>query len=439
MPRDSQRSWRKRRWRFTIGIALLGTILADSAQAVVFTVNSAEDVMDANPGDGLCETAPGNGACTLRAAIQETNALAGADQIILPPSTYLLTIVAHLVVNGDLTITGAGASSTIIDGNASVLRIDSGALFIGSGITVSISEVTIRKGTRAGGIVTSQGGGISNAGTFTLVNSIVSGNGASVGGGIFNGGTLTLVNSTVSGNGPRFGGGIFNTGTLTLLSSTVSGNHVDNSGGGISNGGTLTLVNSTVSGNSAHGDGGGIFNFGTVSAFNSTITDNRADSNLEGFGTGGGIFVDSGTFTFQNTIIAGNHETEFTAGLGQWVPVFGDCAGTLTSNGNNLMRVLNCTVNGSGLTVADPLLGPLQSNGGSTRTHALLTGSPAIDAGSSSGCRDSLGALLLTDQRGATRHFDGNNDGAAQCDIGAVEFGSGPGSPGDFDGDGEAT
>jgi hypothetical protein len=174
-----------------------------------------------------------------------------------------------------------------------------------------------------------------------------------------------------------------------------------------------------------------------MSAFNSTITDNRADSNLDGFGTGGGVFSDSGTFTFQNTIIAGNHETEFIGGLGQWVPVFGDCAGTLTSNGNNLLRVLNCTVNGSGLTVADPLLGSLQNNGGATPTHALLTGSPAIDAGSSSGCRDSLGTLLLTDQRGATRHFDGNNDGAVRCDIGAVEFGSGSGSPGDFDGDGK--
>lgn len=82
------------------------------------------------------------------------------------------------------------------------------------------------------------------------------------------------------------------------------------------------------------------------------------------------------------------------------------------------------------------MLGLLQNNGGATRTHALIT-SKAIDEGGSIGCPDSLGALLLTDRRGDTRHFDGNNDGAARCDIGAVEFGSGSGSQADFDGDGK--
>src|SRR5262249_60727782 len=71
------------------------------------------------------------------------------------------------------------------------------------------------------------------------------------------------------------------------------------------------------------------------------------------------------------------------------------------------------------------ILGPLKNNGGPTQTHALVAGSPAIDAGDSSGCRDDSGALLQTDQRGFPRNVDGNSDGTARCDIGAVEFGAG--------------
>lgn len=123
-----------------------------------------------------------------------------------------------------------------------------------------------------------------------------------------------------------------------------------------------------------------------------------------------------GLFQFQNTILAGNVEAL----------AFGDCAGTLTSHGNNVMQQVNesnCTVNGGGVTIADPVLGPLQANGGPTLTHALLAGSPAIDGGNPGGCLDHLGALLQ-DQRGLPRMVDGNQDGAVQCDIGAVEFGS---------------
>jgi len=201
------------------------------AQAATFAVNSPADVNDANPGNGLCETAPGNGVCTLRAAIQETNALAGTDEIILSPNTYLLTVVSELGITGSLTITGGGASTTIIDGNKSV-RPNSRVLVAGSGITVNISGVTIRNGGTG-----DDGGGIFNVGTMTLTNSMVSGNNAGVdGGGILNdvGGTLTLTNSTVSGNNAGDdAGGVFNV-----------------------NGGTMTLINSTVSGNSC-GDGGG--------------------------------------------------------------------------------------------------------------------------------------------------------------------------------------
>ena len=128
---------------------------APYAQAAVFTVNTTSDVGDASPGDGICDATPPTRVCTLRAAIQEANALAGADQIISLPNVYVLTLLRRTRLSSDdLTITGGGASTTIIDGNRSV-RPDSGVLVISPRITVSLSGVTIRNGgrTTSGGIV----------------------------------------------------------------------------------------------------------------------------------------------------------------------------------------------------------------------------------------------------------------------------------------------
>src|SRR4029434_3974851 len=126
-----------------------------------------------------------------------------------------------------------------------------------------------------------------------------------------------------------------------------------------------------------------------------------------------------------------------------FVATTGECDGTIISNGNNLMEnydTSHCTVTGNPL-LADPRLGPLQNNGGPTQTHALLSGSPAIDAGNPNGCRDQFGVLLTTDQRGLPRStLDGNRDGTARCDIGAVEFDSETEVTADvdFDGDGRS-
>jgi len=162
--RNHQRDWKSRlleqcgnksRWGVVIGLTLLGVFSA-SVQAAVCTVNNPFDVSDASPGNRVCETAPGNGVCTLHAAIQESNALAGDDMIILPPNIYLLTQVAELTITGNLTITGGRASTTIIDGNKSA-RADSGVLRINSGAIVIISGVIIRNGGRTAG------GGIDNS------------------------------------------------------------------------------------------------------------------------------------------------------------------------------------------------------------------------------------------------------------------------------------
>ena len=198
------------RWSVIIAITLLGVFLSTSAQTAVFRVNTRFDGLDANPGNGVCETAPGNGICTLRAAIQETNALAGDDTIILAPNTYVPnTFVSHEYpsIAGNLTITGSGASTTTIEGDLK----GGGVLGINAGFTVNLSGVTIGSQTI--------GPAIGNRGTLTLSDSTVS----NVGGGIYNSGTLTLVNSTVSRNfaGTR-GAGIDNIGTATLINSTVS-------------------------------------------------------------------------------------------------------------------------------------------------------------------------------------------------------------------------
>ena len=402
------------RWAVVVRMALLGVLLSVSTQAAVFTVNTSSDgfsgAFDANPGDGVCETAPGNGICALRAAIQETNALAGDDTIILPPNTYRLSINlidSSLIVAGNLTITGGGASTTIISGG-----VESQLLVINSGVAVNLSGVTIL----GPGLF---GSGISNGGTLTLTDSIVI-RGST--GGIANSGTATLINSTVSGNANL--GGIFNIGTLTLINSTVSGNFSAR-GGGIRNSGTATLINSTVSGNSALGEGGGIFNSGAANLFNATITNNHAGSigssvSSGSLGSGGGVFNAPGaTFNFQNSIIAGNFET---VGMPapppintMFVPIPGECDGIINSTGSNLMAIADCTVTGSAPILGNPNLGPLQNNGGPAQTHALLSGSPAIDAGDPNGCRDEFGLLLTTDQRGFNRP-------ALGCDIGAFEL-----------------
>jgi hypothetical protein len=432
-------------WGLALGMALLVFFLSASVHAVVFTVNSPSDppLGDANPGDGVCLTS--NGLCTLRAAIQETNALLGADTIILPPNTYLLTEVAELLITDNLTITGSGASTTIIDGNGS-LRPSSGGLRVGVRATVTITSLTVINGFRlepnglsGGGLLNSGiltisnsslsgradfGGAIANDGTMTLINSTVRiGIAFKEGGGIYNNARMTLVGTTVnfSNQAAARGGGIFNIGTMTLTNSTVSSNSAT-WGGGIFNAGTLTLTNSTVSENGADQDGGGIYNenFGRVNLFNVTMTRNQADRSFRGMGIGGGIFNGAigAPFTFQNTILAGNSET-LRLPNGIFIATTGECAGgTIGSSGNNLMENYNtghCTVVGTAPILADPKLGPLQNNGGPTQTHGLLAGSPAIDGGNLGGCRDNLGVLLPTDQRGFPRTF------GSRCDIGAYE------------------
>jgi hypothetical protein len=329
---------------------------------------------------------------------------ASGDSILVAPATYS----ESPTINFNLKIIGSGAATTIIDGRNGVDIHDSGA-------RVTLSKITIRNGAR----------GISNNGTLTVDDGIISANSPS--GGIGNYGTMTLNRCTISGNTAAVfyysaAGGIDNGGVLTVNDSTISGNSAEGNyvcGGGIYNSGTLTINNSTLNGNHARGAssgiGGGIDNVGgTVVLNNSTLSENTATI-YGGHGLGGGIanggcVTDGGsrssTVTLRNSIVANSKG--------------GNCAGTpMTSKGYNLSSDNTCHFKRTGdLNDTDPKLGPLQNNGGPTQTQALLPGSPAIDAGDPSGCTDSKGHLLKSDQRGMPRPDKEDSSG---CDMGAFE------------------
>jgi subtilisin family serine protease len=353
----------------------------------VFTANT---VVDENDGINVNNV-------SLREAIAAANSQAGDDTIQFSVAGTINLTGALPDLTSNIRITGPGADQLTI-------RRDTGGdyriLTVGTGATVGISGLTL-----TGGFL-SDGGGIFNSGTLNLTESTVSGNSAWYGGGLVNAGTMTVTDSTVSGNWTNNqGGGIFNVGTLTVAGSTFSGN-LSNYGGGILNGnsvanGTLTVINSTFSGNSARG--GGIYNGNqsTLAVTNGTFTGNS------GFG-GGGIYGAGGPIVLNNTIVAGNSSTLGEPNISGGVDAansFNNLIGIGGSGG--LTDGTNANIVGVDASlVLDPTLA---DNGGPTKTHALVAGSPAIGAGNPA-------FSSATDQRGLgfSRLFN--------PDIGACEY-----------------
>jgi hypothetical protein len=338
---------------------------------------------------------------SLRQALINANAFAGTDNITfnLPTGSQTINLTGALPdINGDLTIINTTGANNL------TVRRDTGGDYriftVNDGVNATFDGLTITNGSgksesKYEGLIL--GGGIFNdGGTLTVTNSIISGNSAEFGGGIFNdGGTLTVTNNTISRNSAQQdGGGIYNyIGTLTVTNSTISANSAQQDGGGIfNNDSTLTVTNSTISGNSAQQGGGGIFNNGTVKAKNTIIAKNTANSSPDFFGT----------LTSQGYNLIGNVGTNNFAS-NTTGDVYGDPNNTTMPNSGAVESA----------TAIDPKLGSLTNNGGSTQTMALLSGSPAINAGDTD-----LTSVPTTDQRGENRVKQGRIDiGAYESDL----------------------
>ncbi len=374
--------------------------------------------------------------------------------ITFDPSLAGQTIIlaSELVINKNLTIDG-GTNAITISGNGvtRVFNVTSGE--------ATLAHLAIYRGKVAG--ASAQGGGIYvNVGAILHLQYVelrdnaalgddgtaATLSGVAYGGGVYNAGTLSVQNSTLRGNvagggstyyefdgngGDGKGGALYNTGTLTLQNSTLysnaawggdanryeqnygSDNGGNGAGGGVYNAGTLTVQNSTFSGNQGTGGwggpsggsagqsiGGGLATYNSATIQNTTFADNAS---LQGVG-----IYNAGTWNLVNSLLVSQTANPDCVNAGS----------PATTAKNNLPKTATCP----GATVTTtPRLGALADNGGGPKTHALLIGSPALDAGDATTCASLPGGDL--DQRGVARH-DGNADGTATCDIGAYEAGT---------------
>ena len=374
--------------------------IALSTQAATITVTNTND----------------NGAGSLRQAIVDA---VNGDTIDFGVTGTITLTTGGLPVIKAISINGPGPDHLTVDGNhaSGVFQVQ-----LDGGGAATIAGLTITNGNA------NRGGGISNEfSMLTVSNCTISGNSApdvfGVGGGIFNdvafsNATLEVLNCTISGNSAGDnGGGIYNyggsnTATLKVINSTLSGNSAHFYGGGIYNlsayGGSAPadILNSTFSGNTAGRFGGGIYNNAStggsspLAVLHSTFSDNSAFG-----GPSGGIANFSGALQLGSTILNASS--------------ISNSSGTITSLGYNLS-----SDDGGGFLTATgdqinttPMLGPLQDNGGPIFTHALLTGSPAIDAGDPNFDPNAFNPPMLYDQRGSG--YDRVAHG--RIDIGAFE------------------
>ncbi|HEX8249422.1 MAG TPA: choice-of-anchor Q domain-containing protein [Pyrinomonadaceae bacterium] len=338
-----------------LGLILSGGFFAPEASAAIFTVTNNAD----------------SGAGSFRQAVLAANSAGTNDTIEFAPalSGATITLASEIFLGGTgtLTINGLGANRLIIDGGTGNNRL------FQTGGTVTIRGVTLQNGGGPG---------------FSDVGSAVRGN--------F--GTIVLDGVIVQNN--QSNAVYFQLGSNHVISnSTIANNTADSCAGVRADRTSVTITNTTFSGNNSTSSAGGglcIWDASTATIRNSTIANNNA--NGAGGQGGGGMQIFSSTVTFGNTIIAGN-----TSPTGPDIHRF---SGTVQTTGGNLIGN-NSTVsgafpagapngNGDKVNVAALLL-PLGNYGGTTLTRALLSTSPAINAG------NNVAGTPPTDQRGAAR------------------------------------
>jgi hypothetical protein len=427
---------------------LLALVFADRASAAMFTVVN------------LADSGPGS----LRQAVLDANASGGPDEIAFAvPGTIALTS-GEMAITDDLAVNGPGAGLLTVSGGGQsrIFNVDDGSPEV---IEVTLSGLTLTHGFVPGPGGTG-GAVLVDRETLTILDSLISDSTADFGGNVgASNATLRIENSTLRGGAATFGGNLHTAGQLTLERSTVSGGSAQ-SGGGISlnlSPGQSDIRFSTISGNSSSQYGGGIdVAFGNLRIEGCTISGNVAGSQ-RGFGFGGGISAESFVDIVDSTI-SGNLSQLFGGGIyfepadmGEQLPV-GDITLRLTTLSNNtaleggnlyihstrgessidhsilangvpedvggelqevpvtysLIEAFAVAIdnpsNAHNLFGVDPLLGPLRNNGGPTKTHDLLPGSPAIDAGD-----PAIPDPPAADQRGLARIF------GPAVDLGSVE------------------
>lgn len=435
--------------RLLLVIALMTPMwlgVAGDAHAASFNVTSSADAHDAVPGDGICRANIAPAGCTLRAAIEEANALAGVDVVRVPAGTYTLTL-GELTLTGDIEIVGAGAGGTFVEASSQPLGGATNVFGIRPHVVALITGLTVRNGKngiqtssdvqvrlQAVTISSNSGAGVSNdpSSRIAIQDSIISHN-RTHGIQCFGEGdlvsTLSVLRSTITGNfattapGNLDGGGIYaHNCNVTVRDSTISLNSAQGEGGGFAgyDVGLHTFTNVTFSGNVAARGGGlrvaGLESWAASAAFeNVTMANNRA---LE---SGGGHSLrirHSSTVprvSLHNSILvtsqaSGPNCAFESANETRNISV----GGNIEFPGQSCLVVSPPTGSVPDLSNVDPRLGALANNGGPTQTHALLATSPAIDRIPAASCPS-------TDQRGLPRPRDGNADGIVRCDVGAFE------------------
>lgn len=345
--------------------------------AAKFAVNSTDDIVDAAPGDGICETAAGNGICTLRAAVQEANAFAGQDKIVLKAKKYSLiagsegesggagedaAATGDLDITESVTIIGQGSAYTSVDGS----HLDRVFHIIGTADdVVRFSGITVQNGNVLG-----QGGGIFNDSdasvTITLCSikdNLAYGN---AGGGIASSGPLTIVSSIIARNALYYGmsgsnavgGGVAATGpnaALSVTGSKIVSNSVSavvepaigesgsawGGGIGVSGANTVMISNTRILSNAADSwspsslasSGGGLFISGGTNP--ALISASKISNNIARGATadGGGIAVIDASSTFKGCTVTGNAATGVSAALGGGIYLQGDALMTVGISG----------------------------------------------------------------------------------------------------------
>ena len=367
-----------------------------------------------------------------------------------------LTLNDSVVQDCTVQSTGGGIFNDqgLLEVNRSTIRRN--FAYTGGGIKTTNGPLTLNHSTVSDNEASHDGGGIHTIDTavevypIVLNDTILYGNTAGRGGGVHSqsqslrlnrctveenrsededgggvyvafGSTATLDDCSVRMNhgglpgSHHGGGGLLNAGTLIVNSTTLRENQAALRGGGIKvASGEVVLTNSTVSGNSCGEEGGGIaIDSGSISIANSTLSDNTAGTLEPGTGDNlRGLHTES-NIELVNTIIANGGSGDAGANCRLYAPI-------VASLGHNLADDDSCSLGADGdLESTDAQLLALADNGGPTLTHALATGSPAIDGGNNESCP-------ATDQRGFARPVDGDDDTFADCDIGAVEYAAVP-------------